>query len=80
MIAPVEFSTEIKIISFQELLCRLLYARELVRKFSANSLLMFSSTTESLVDRKVRTISERDISTLLIAAGFFVLQIISARN
>lgn len=69
-----------KIISSQSRQSKLLYACELVRKLSANCLLMLSSTTEYLVGRKVRTISERDISTLLIAADFFVLQIISARN
>lgn len=56
--------------SSQSLLYTLIYARELVRK-SANSLLTFSSTTESLVDHKVRAISTEDILLLLVVAGFF---------
>jgi hypothetical protein len=63
--------------TFQCRQSRLLYARELVRKLSTDHLLTLSSTTESLVDRKVRAISTRDISTSLIVAGFFVLEIIS---
>lgn len=55
------------------MLSGLLYARELVRKLSASSLTVVSSTTKSLVGREVRAISTTDISTLLIAAGFFVL-------
>jgi hypothetical protein len=62
-----------EIISSQRLDSRLLYARELVGKLSTNSLLIISSTTEYLVDHIVRTISARNISTLLIAAGFFAL-------
>jgi hypothetical protein len=63
----------IEITSSQCLFSRLIYARELVRKLSANHLLVISSTTEYLVDREVRTISSTDIPALLIAAGFFVL-------
>jgi hypothetical protein len=65
---------KVEIMSSQSRQSRLLYVRELVRKLSTNHLLVISSTTEYLVDRKVRTISLRDISTLLIAAGFFVLE------
>jgi hypothetical protein len=65
--------TRTEIFSSQRQQSRLLYARELVRKLCANHLLLVSSTTEYLGPR-VRTISLRDISTLLIAAGFFVLE------
>ncbi|MDT4898049.1 MAG: hypothetical protein QOH25_3126 [Acidobacteriota bacterium] len=62
-----------EIISSQRLQNRLLYARELVKKLVIIHLLLISSTTEYLVDHEVRTISATNISTLLIAAGFFVL-------
>jgi hypothetical protein len=64
--------------SFQRQLNRLLYACELVRKLRTNHLLVISSTTESLVDCKVRAISTRDISLSLIVADFFVLGVSDA--
>lgn len=69
-------TSKIENVSSQSQQSRLSYARELVRKLSANHLLIFSSTTESLVDREVRAISTRDSSFSLIAAGFFVLEIL----
>lgn len=61
-------------ISSQSKQSKLLYGRELVRKLTANYLLVISSTIEYLVDRRVRPISSTDISSLLIVAGFFVLE------
>jgi hypothetical protein len=60
-------------ISSQSLLYGLLYGCELASK-SASSLLTFSSTTESLVDPKVRAISTEDILLSLIVAGFLLLR------
>jgi hypothetical protein len=59
--------------AFQHPLNRLLYACELASKLIANYLLLISSTTESVVDTRVRAISTRDTSLSLIVAGFFVL-------